>query len=79
MKPDEKVMLPTPEAVTHHWYNLSDLEDVTCLNFNLRNNYKENSHKVRPFDQVVYNKYECKGHGNSHKSFGYLRTASLTR
>ncbi len=71
--------LYTPENITHHWLNFSDLEDVTCLNYNLRNNYKENSNKVRPFDYIVYNNYEYEGVMNPHKSYGYLRTAEVTR
>jgi hypothetical protein len=71
--------LPTPECLQQHWLNFSDLEDQTCLNYNLRNNYTENSNRVRPFDEIVYNNYECYGVKNPHKAYGYLRTAEVTR
>ena len=70
---------PAPESLRHRWYNFSDLEDVTALNYNLRNIYIENSHKVRPFDKIIYNNYEHNGRLNPHKSYGYLRTADFTR
>jgi len=76
---DDRDMLPTPPSIRHRWLNFSDLDDVTCLNYNLRNNYTENSHGVRPFDYVVYNNYEHKGEPNPHKSYGYLRTAMVTQ
>lgn len=71
--------LPTPESITRHWLNFSDMEDVTCLNYNLRMNYKQNSRGVRPFDEVVFNNYEFEGKANPHKSYGYLRTAEMTQ
>lgn len=70
--------LPTPPNIVGHWLNFSDLEDVTCLNYNLRNNYAENERGVRPFDQIVYNNYEYLGRKNPHKVYGYLRTADFT-
>ncbi len=76
---EEGLPLPTPAAITHKWLNLSDLDDVTCLNYNLRNHYDENGAGVRPFDQVVYNNYECKGAKNPHKAYGYLRTPEMSR
>ncbi len=78
LDPKSDAQLPTPPNITGHWLNFSDLEDVTCLNYNLRNNYAENARGVRPFDQIVYNNYECEGCKNSHKVYGYLRTADFT-
>jgi len=75
---DGSVMLPTPPNLYRHWNNFSDLEDVTCLNYNLRNHYACNRYKVRPFDTVIYSNYEWKGKPNPHKSFGYLRAAEVT-
>ncbi|MFC1585780.1 hypothetical protein ACFL5V_09555 [Fibrobacterota bacterium] len=74
--PDEK--MPTPESIQRRWYNFSDLEDVTALNYNLRKVYAENSYHIKPFDQIVYNNYESEGILNPHKSYGYLRTADFT-
>ncbi|MDD5675525.1 MAG: hypothetical protein PHC61_15250 [Chitinivibrionales bacterium] len=34
---------------------------------------------MRPFDQIVYNNYECNGIKNPHKAYGYLRTAEVTQ
>ncbi len=73
------VKLPTPDSITHRWINFSDLEDVTCLNYNLRNCYSVNMHGVRPFDRIVYNNYECDGIRNPHKAYGYLRTLDMTQ
>jgi hypothetical protein len=70
--------LPTPPCLQRRWLNFSDLDDVTCLNYNLRNHYAENANGVRPFDQIVYNNYEWAGYHNPHKSYGYLRTADIT-
>lgn len=78
INPINESKLPTPENIKHHWYNFSDQEDVTCLNYNLRNNYKENSSKVRPFDGIVFNNYEFNGKLNPHKIYGYLRDSELT-
>lgn len=70
--------LPTPDCIRKRWLNFSDLDDVTCLNYNLRNHYAENPAGVRPFDQIVYNTYEHDGVANPHKAYGYLRTAEVT-
>jgi len=76
---DEEIKLPTPEAITHRWINFSDLDDVTCLNYNLRYHYHANESGVRPFDRIVYNNYEHNGSKNPHKAYGYLRTLDLTQ
>jgi pimeloyl-ACP methyl ester carboxylesterase len=75
----EQTLLPTPACLQYHWLNFSDPEDITCLDYNLRNYYSENSSGVRPFDQIVYNNYECNNEKNPHKAYGYLRTAELTQ
>lgn len=72
-------MLPTPETIEHRWFNFSDLDDVTCLNYNLRNHYCKNSLGVRPFDRIVYNNYEYNETANPHKVYGYLRTLDMTQ
>ncbi|MBD3347461.1 MAG: hypothetical protein GF401_20585 [Chitinivibrionales bacterium] len=69
--------LPTPDNIRYKWLNFSDLDDSTCLNYNLRNHYCENSNNVRPFDQIVYNNYTCNGNLNPHKAYGYLMTAEV--
>lgn len=77
--PDDSVTLPTPDAVRHRWLNFSDLDDVTCLTYNLRNHYRANKSGVRPFDRIVYNNYEFEGYNNPHKAYGYLRTLDITQ
>jgi len=79
LNPDDNSPLPTPQSIRHKWINFSDLEDVTCLDYNLRNHYRENADGVRPFDEIVYNNYEYQGIKNPHKAYGYLRTAEVTQ
>ena len=74
----DTVPLPTPPSIQHHWLNFSDLDDSTCLNYDLHNHYRENSNGVRPHDQIVFNNYAYKGHSNHHKGYGYLRTPQVT-
>lgn len=74
---DEK--LPTPETIRNRWVNFSDLDDETCLNYNLRNHYRANEAGVRPYDRIVYNNYEHDGEPNPHKAYGYLRTLDITQ
>lgn len=74
----DEVKLPTPEAIRNRWLNFSDLDDVTCLNYNLRNHYHANESGIRPFDRIVYNNYEYWGVKNPHKIYGYLRTLDVT-
>jgi len=69
--------LCTPEKVARHWYNLSDLRDRVSVNYNLGDDYLENSNKIRPVDKIVYNNYEINGEKNPHKSYGYLRTPEM--
>jgi hypothetical protein len=75
----DETKLPTPDAIRHRWLNFSDLDDETCLNYNLRNHYRANESGVRPFDRIVYNNYECDGVKNPHKAYGYLRTLDCTQ
>jgi hypothetical protein len=76
---NEEISLPTPEAITHRWMNFSDLDDETCLNYNLRYHFHANESGVRPFDRIVYNNYEHNGAPNPHKAYGYLRTLDITQ
>lgn len=69
----------TPECVRRRWYNFSDLEDKVALNYNLADDYDENSRDVQPVDQIVTNGYMYNGKSNPHKSYGYLRTPEMAR
>jgi hypothetical protein len=75
----DEVSLPTPETIEHRWLNFFDRDDVTCLNYNLRNYYQINKKGVRPFDRIVYNNYGHDGVKNPHKAYGYLRTLDITQ
>ncbi|MBN1759752.1 MAG: hypothetical protein JW863_15600 [Chitinispirillaceae bacterium] len=75
----DKVTLPTPDTIRHRWLNFSDLDDVTCLDYNLRNHYQANKRGIRPYDRIVYNDYEYNGTPNPHKAYGYLRTLDITQ
>lgn len=69
--------LKTPENVTSKWYNLSDLKDKIAMDYNLSDDYEENSRHVRVIDKVVNNNYKHNKIANHHKSYGYLRTPEL--
>ena len=67
-----------PEGVIKNWYNFSDLEDKVAFNYNLADDYAENSKHVKVTDKIVNNNYEIRGERNPHKSYGYLRTPEIT-
>lgn len=69
----------TPENIIRAWYNFSDLRDRVSMNYNLSDDYRENSFGVRPQDFVVNNDYERKGKKSHHKSYGYLRTPEISQ
>lgn len=69
----------TPENVMKHWFNFSDLEDKVAMNYNLGDDYGENSHHVQAVDHIVYTDYVTNGERRPHKSYGYLRTPEFAR
>lgn len=76
-KKEKKVA--TPDNILNQWHNFSDLNDKIAMNYNLADDYKENSHHVAPVDVQVYNDYEYQGAKNPHKSYGYLRVPELAK
>jgi hypothetical protein len=74
-----KTRIATPECITNYWFNLSDLDDKICVNYNLADDYHCNSKKVGPLDIVVKNLYEYKGERNPHKIYGYLQTPEMAK
>jgi len=72
-------VLKTPENVASHWYNLSDVKDKVCLDYDLSDDFEENSRHVRVIDRFVTNDYEYMGEKNPHKSYGYLRTPEMAQ
>jgi len=73
----EKRKPQTPENVLRSWCNFSDLHDNVAMNYNLNDDFEENSHQVRAMDYVVFNDYEHHSKRNPHKAYGYLRTPEL--
>jgi len=69
--------LTTPENIATNWYNLADLQDKVAINYNVSDDYDENSQHVRARDITVVNNYEHMGEKNHHKIYGYLRTPEL--
>jgi PGAP1-like protein len=68
----------TPENITRKWLNFSDLDDKVALNYNLSDDYAENSRNIKPIDNIVENQYEYNGQNNPHNVYGYLRTPKVT-
>jgi len=73
--PDTK--LPTPENITRHWYNFSDINDAISADHYLEDDYRPNSKGIGPRDIEVINTYKVNGVSNVHKSFGYLRAPEM--
>ena len=69
----------TPENVQKNWYNFSDLDDKVALNYNLGDDYDENSHRVKAIDKIIYNDYIIDGERKPHKSYGYLRAPEFSQ
>ena len=69
--------LVTPPGIKN-WYNFADICDSVALDYQLADNFSENSNGVKPVDFLVENDYETNGVANPHKSFGYLRTPEFS-
>ena len=69
--------LTVPENIRRIWYNLSDLHDRVAINYNLADDYIQNSKGIAIRDIQVANTYEYQGIINPHKSYGYLRTPEM--
>ncbi len=66
--------MSAPASIKNYWYNFSDLEDRVALNYNLSDDFSENTNGIKVIDFEVTNTYFTNGHHNPHKSYGYLRT-----
>jgi hypothetical protein len=73
-----KEKLETPPGVQRNWYNFSDLEDKVAINYDLGDDYNNNSNGVKATDVIVNNNYEIDGERNPHKSYGYLRVPEFS-
>lgn len=73
----EKRKPQTPENILRSWCNFSDLQDNVAMNYNLNDDFEENSHRVSTMDYVIFNDYEYSAKRNPHKSYGYLRNPEL--
>ena len=78
MKVHNNEKLKTPPAVEMNWYNFSDLEDKVAMNYDLGDDYNENSKGVKAIDMIVHNNYQINGERNPHKVYGYLRTPEFS-
>lgn len=78
IKINKTTKLKTPPGIQRYWYNYSDPEDKVALNYNLANDYDENTRGIKVIDIVVHNNYEMKGKRNPHNSFGYLRAPEFS-
>lgn len=78
MKFGEKFTAKTPHTIKKKWLNFSDLQDKVAMNYNLADDYAENSNGIKPIDFIVSNDYYANGKFNPHKSFGYLRTREFS-
>jgi hypothetical protein len=78
-QPQKHLIAQTPENIVGTWYNFSDPQDKVAAEYNLREDYKENSRHVRPIDIIVHNDYEFEGKPNPHSVYGYLRTQEMAR
>lgn len=74
-----KIKLQTPETVSKHWYNFSDIMDKIAVDYKLADDFGENSSGVKCIDKLVTNNYVMDGVANPHKSFGYLRTPEFSK
>jgi hypothetical protein len=74
---NHKNKLTVPESIIRKWINLSDLEDRVAINYDLNDDYGQNSHNVKIDDFQVFNDYVIDGERNPHKSYGYLRSKQL--
>lgn len=80
----ESERVRTPSVVKKRWVNFADRKDPVALDVHLRDDFKENSAKVRCEDDLVFNDYRIKKRGkrkpdrNHHKSYGYLRTPEFS-
>ena len=78
-KPQKHLTAQTPENIVGTWYNFSDPQDKVATDYNLSEDYKENSRHVRPIDMIVHNDYAFGGERNPHSAYGYLRTPEMAR
>jgi len=69
----------SPDNIKEHWFNLSDLEDLVAINYNLADDYAPNSHGISALDMIVHNNYQNNGKRNPHKVYGYLRTPECAK
>jgi hypothetical protein len=73
-----KTIIQTPSSIEKNWYNLSDIEDVIAMNYNLSNEFSENDKGVKPIDILVKNNYMMNNKANPHNAFGYLRAKAFS-
>jgi hypothetical protein len=68
-----------PQTIKNKWYNLADLNDKVALDFDLNDDFKDNSQRIIINDIQIYNDYSYNGERNPHKAFGYLRNHEMAK
>jgi hypothetical protein len=74
----KNVLISTPENIVNGWYNFADIDDDIAMNYNLSDDYGQNSKGIAPVDFLVHNRYEYRGEAHPHKVYGYLRTPEIS-
>jgi len=75
----KNIKLQTPESVSKHWYNFSDITDNIAMDYKLADDFEANSNGIKVIDKLVTNTYKMNGIVNPHKSFGYLRAPEFIK
>ncbi len=68
---------PIPQTIMRNWFNLADLQDKVALDFDLADDFQDESKRITIEDFQIYNDYEYNGERNPHKAYGYLRTRKM--
>ncbi len=68
---------PIPQTIKRSWFNLADLKDKVALDFDLADDFQDETNRIQVQDFQIYNDYEYNDERNPHKAYGYLRTRKM--
>jgi len=74
---EENSASPIPHTIKRSWFNLADLKDKVALDFDLADDFYDETKHLQVQDFQIYNDYEYNGERNPHKAYGYLRTRKM--
>lgn len=74
---EENSASPIPHTIKRSWFNLADLKDKVALDFDLADDFYDETKHLQVQDFQIYNDYEHNGERNPHKAYGYLRTRKM--